>query len=78
MLNTDKTDKKNYRDLPEYCRDASVSDRLRLATMILNDISQQNIAVVDESNTWTEQDRLDITAFSLQYATNLFADNEEI
>ncbi len=55
-----------------------MSDRLRLATMILNDISQQNIAVVDESNTWTEQDRLDITAFSLQYATNLFADNEEI
>jgi hypothetical protein len=53
-------------------------DRLRLATMILNDISQQNIAVVDESNTWTEQDQLDITAFSLQYATNLFADNEEI
>jgi hypothetical protein len=55
-----------------------VSDRLRLAAMILNDISQQNIAVVDESNTWTEQDQLDITAFSLQYAANLFADNEEI
>jgi hypothetical protein len=26
------------------------SDRLRLAAMILNDISHQNIAVVDESN----------------------------
>ena len=75
MLNTDKKITEIYQNI---VGTLSVSDRLRLAAMILNDISQQNIAVVDESNTWTEQDRLDITAFSLQYATNLFDDNEEI
>ena len=46
--------------------------------MILKYLSHQNMAVLDESNTWTEQYQLDITAFSLQYAANLFADNEEI
>jgi len=56
----------------------SVSDRLRFAPMILKYLSHQNMAVLDESNTWTEQYQLDITAFSLQYAANLFADNEEI
>jgi hypothetical protein len=47
-----------------------------VGTLSASDIREQNIAVVDESNTWTEQDRLDITAFSLQYAANLFADDE--
>jgi hypothetical protein len=75
MLNTDKKITEIYQNI---VGTLSVSDRLRLAAMILNDISQQNIAIVDESNTWTEQDRLDITVFSLQYAANLFADNEEI
>jgi len=75
MLNADKKITEIYQNI---VGTLSVSDRLRLAAMILNDLSEQNIAVVDESNTWTEQDRLDITAFSLQYAANLFADDEEI
>ncbi|GAB4283418.1 MAG: hypothetical protein Fur0025_13380 [Oscillatoriaceae cyanobacterium] len=75
MLNTDKKITEIYQNI---VGTLSVSDRLRLAAMILNDISQENIAVVDKSNTWTEQDQLDITAFSLQYAANLFTDNEEI
>lgn len=75
MLNTEKKITEIYQNI---VGTLSVSDRLRLAAMILNDISQQNIAVVDKSNTWTEQDQLDITAFSLQYAANLFTDNEEI
>ncbi len=65
MLNTDKKIAEIYQNI---VGTLSVSDRLRLAAMILNDISQQNIAGVDKSNTWTEQDQLDITSFSLQYA----------
>ena len=65
MLNTDKKITEIYQNI---VGTLSVSDRLRLAAMILNDISQENIAVVDKSNTWTEQDQLDITSFSLQYA----------
>lgn len=56
----------------------SPKDRLRLATLILNDLVQQNLSVVDESETWTEEDKLDITTFSLQYAATSFSENEEI
>jgi hypothetical protein len=55
----------------------SPTERLRLATLILNDLVQKNITVIDESDAWTEQDQLDLSAFSLQYATTLFADGEE-
>jgi hypothetical protein len=56
----------------------SPTDRLRLATLILNDLVQQNLSIVDESETWTEQDQLDVTTFSLQYAAALFPENEEM
>jgi hypothetical protein len=56
----------------------SPKDRLHLATLILNDLVQQNLSVVDESETWTEEDKLDITTFSLQYAATIFSENEEI
>lgn len=49
----------------------SPTDRLRLATLILNDLVQQNRSVIDESETWTEEDKLDVTAFSLQYAASI-------
>lgn len=54
------------------------TERLQLATLILNGLVQQNAAVVDDSDTWTEQDRLDLAAFSLQYAATAFPEDEEI
>lgn len=56
----------------------SPTERLHLATAILNELVQQNLPVIDRSDTWTEQDRLDLTNFSLQYAATLFPDTEEI
>jgi hypothetical protein len=56
----------------------SPTDRLRLATLILNDLVQQNLSVVDEGETWTEEDKLDVKTFSLQYAATIFPENEEI
>lgn len=55
-------------------RSLSPSERLRLATLILNDLVQKNITVIDESNTWTEQDQLDLAAFSMQYALHPFSE----
>lgn len=43
-----------------------------------NNLVQQTLAVVDQSDTWTEQDQLDITNFSLNYAATFFPDSEEI
>jgi hypothetical protein len=53
----------------------SPTDRLRLATLILNGL-KQNVSVIDISDDWTEQDRLDVTNFSLQYAASLFPEEE--
>lgn len=32
--------------------------------------------IIDESDTWTEQDRLDLVAFSLQYASINYPEDE--
>ena len=50
-------------------------ERLKLATMILNDISLR--AVVDYSEEWTEEDMRDLTIYSLRYAVQSFGEEEE-
>ena len=50
-------------------RTLSSAEQLQLATLILNKLVEQN-AVVDRSDTWTDQDQLDLTAFSLQHENN--------
>ncbi|ELS32956.1 MULTISPECIES: hypothetical protein [Pseudanabaena] len=54
------------------------TERLQLATLILNGLVKQEATVIDDSDTWTEQDQLDLTAFSMQYATTAFPEEEEI
>lgn len=58
-------------------RKLSPTERLRLANLILNDLVQQNVSVLDQSDTWTEQDLVDITNFTLQYANIVFSESEE-
>lgn len=62
----------------QIARTLSPTERLRLATLILNDLAQQNVLIIDRSDTWTEQDRIDVLNFSLQYANTLFYEDEEI
>ena len=51
----------------------SPNERLRLATLILNDLVGQPLSVINQSDTWTEQDQSDLLDFSLQYAvTSLY------
>ncbi|MEG4839824.1 DUF433 domain-containing protein [Microcoleus sp. B9-D4] len=56
----------------------SLTERLRLATLMLNKLSQPNLAVVELSDTWTEEDCLDVTTFSLQYAATIVHSDPEI
>ena len=53
------------------------AERLQLATLILNNLVQQNAVNIDDSDTWTAQDQKDIAAFALQYAATAFPENEE-
>ncbi len=55
----------------------SPTERLQLASLILNGLLEQGGAVVDESDTWTEQDQLDLATFSWQYAATTFLEEEE-
>ena len=75
MPNTNQTIQDIYQNV---ISPLSLRDRIQLAALILNDLKEKNIEVIDSSDTWTEQDRLDITSFSLQYAASLFPDEEEI
>lgn len=59
-------------------RTLSATERLRLANLILNDLVEQDVSAIDISDTWTEEDKLDVTNFSLQYAATLFPESEEI
>lgn len=59
-------------------RTLSPNERLRLATLILNELVQQNMCVIDQGNTWTEQDQTDLVNLSLQYAAKIFLADEEI
>jgi hypothetical protein len=58
-------------------QDLSPSEKLRLATLILNGLVQQDLSEIDRSDAWSEQDQTDIINFSLQYATALFPEEEE-
>jgi hypothetical protein len=62
----------------ETVHDLPSSERLRLAALILQVLALSVVAVVDRSDTWTEQDQRDLTTFSLQYAAELYPEDEEL
>jgi len=62
----------------ESVRPLTVNERVRLASLILQDLAQADLQVIDISGSWTEQDMLDATAFSLGHAEALYPEDEEI
>ena len=56
--------------------------RLQLVTLILNGlVEKEGTAIdsdIDDSNTWTDQDQLDLATYSLQYAATAFPEGEEL
>ncbi|MDB9476905.1 MAG: hypothetical protein ACK6A9_19060 [Dolichospermum sp.] len=43
-----------------------------------NNLVEESLSIIDESDSWTEEDQLEITSFSLQYAAPIFPESEEI
>ena len=62
----------------EIVRTLPPGEQLRLAALILQDLTQLDVASVDSSNTWNEQDQSDLTSFSLQYAATLYPEDAEL
>lgn len=54
------------------------TERLRLASLILNNLVDKNLSIIDQSDSWSKQDKIDVTNFSLQYAATIFPEGEEI
>jgi hypothetical protein len=48
----------------ETIRDLPSSERLRLATLILEDLAESAAPALDYSDAWTEEDLQDLVAFS--------------
>ena len=65
MLNVQEAYTENVRPL-------TPSERLRVAALILAELTQAKLVGVDESSEWSEQDIRDLTAFSLSYAATLY------
>ena len=62
----------------ETVRVLPLTERLRLAALILQDLTQAGVSVVDSRDVWSELDISDLTTFSLQYATELYPEDEEL
>jgi hypothetical protein len=43
-----------------------------------NNLVEESLYIIDDSDTWTEEDQIDITSFSLQYTASIFPESEEI
>jgi hypothetical protein len=54
------------------------TERLRLAALILDDLAKSNLAVIDNDNSWSEQDQSELITFSLKHAATLYPENEEL
>ena len=48
-------------------------EQFRLAMLILKELS-----VVNQSDTWNEQDKKDLTTASLQYGATLYSEEEDL
>jgi hypothetical protein len=60
----------------QVARTLSLTERLRLASLLLDDLKTQNISVIDDSDTWTDEDIVDITRLSMDYANKLYPESE--
>ena len=59
-------------------RTLPASERLRLATLILDELSATSADALDYSDTWTEEDVRDLSAFTASYAASLYHEEKEI
>ena len=59
-------------------RDLPSSERLRLAAIILQELTHSGAAIVEQSENWSDQDQQDLTAFSLKHAGQIYPEEEDL
>ncbi|MEB3231501.1 MAG: hypothetical protein VKJ64_10860 [Leptolyngbyaceae bacterium] len=74
MLETEQTVDEIYAAITHRL---SLTERLRLATLLLNDLAQSDVAVIDQSDGWSEVDQQEAIAFALKKGKTEFPDQDE-
>lgn len=74
MLDTNQNFETIYENI---LNNLSLNDQIRLAALLLDNISHKNLTVLDISNNWTEEDKNDITSFALSYVESSISEDEE-
>ncbi len=59
-------------------RDLPPAERLRLASLILQELTRSGVAIVEQSESWSPEDERDLTAFSLDYANRAYPEGEDL
>lgn len=54
------------------------AERLRLAALILRDLTEGGTLLVETSDAWSVDDQADLTAFSLRHAAAAYPEEEEL
>ena len=58
--------------------DLDPDERLQLASLILQDLTRPEVALVAIRNHWSEDDQADLASFSLQYAAAAYPEKDEL
>ena len=56
----------------------SPAERLRLAALILRDLTERGSLLIESSDAWSEDDQRDLIAFSLRHAAAAYPDEDEL
>ncbi len=58
--------------------DLPLSERLSLAAIILQDLTHSGVTVVEQRESWSDQDQQDLTALSRNYASQIYPEQEDL
>lgn len=56
----------------------SPAERLRLAALILRDLTEGGSLLIETSDAWSDDDERDLIAFSLRHAAAAYPDEDEL
>jgi hypothetical protein len=54
------------------------TEKLRLAALILDDLAKPSLEAIDISDSWSREDELDLSAFTLRYAEETYPEDETL
>lgn len=59
-------------------RDLPLTEQLRLAALILEELTKANSILIEQRDEWSEEDMKDLTAYSTSYANSAYPEEDEI